>query len=208
MRSLVSFDDGSMSTHTAFPRFCEDARGSTIYHPTSYFLSELAKPHMFVRRFVSVSLSLMSPGGYQNEEAVVRKILTSNKKIALVGASNKPERPSNYVMKYLMNHGYTVIPVNPGLAGTELHGQLVYANLKEIPEKVDMVDIFRESKAVGPIVEDAIDIGAKAIWMQLGVVNEEAAKRASEAGLDVVMDTCPKIEIPRLEISGPSQSSL
>lgn len=138
-----------------------------------------------------------------SEEAIIRKVLTESKTIALVGASPKPERASHYVMQFLLSKGYKVIPVNPGLAGSELLGQPVYANLSAIPESVDMVDIFRSSDAVPPIVDEAIQIGAKSVWMQLGVINEEAAQTASAAGLNVVMDRCPKIEIPKLGIDGP-----
>lgn len=125
-------------------------------------------------------------------------ILTSTKSIALVGASKKPERPSHRVMKFLIEQGYIVYPVNPGLAGSELLGQKVYASLSDIPASIDMVDIFRKSEAVGPIVDDAIEKGAKIIWTQLGVINQEAAEKAEQAGLKVIMDRCPAIEIPKL----------
>ena len=155
-------------------------------------------------KLLSASFSAMSstPGFFMNDEATIRSILSSSKSIALVGASIKTERPSNYVMKYLLDHGYKVVPVNPGLAGQMIHGQSVYASLSDIPktEPIDMVDIFRTSEAAGPIVEEAIQIGATSIWMQMGVINEEAAQRAQEAGLEVVMNVCPKIEIPRLGI--------
>ena len=141
-----------------------------------------------------------------SSEATIRKVLEQSKTIALIGASKKVERPSNEVLKYLIETGYTVFPVNPGFAGDELYGRTVYASLKDIPEQVDMVDIFRASDAVGPIVDDAIDIGAKSVWMQLGVINEDAAAKAQEAGLDVVMDRCPHIEIPRLGL--PTRPSL
>lgn len=152
----------------------------------------------------SVSFSTMFAG---NDVAVIRKVLTSSKTIALIGASPKPDRPSNYVMKYLLDRGYNVIPVNPGLEGKEIHGQLVYGSLSSIPEPVDMVDIFRNSEAVPPIVEEAIAVGAKSIWMQVGVINQGAAETATKAGLDVVMNDCPKIQMPLLGISGPSSSS-
>jgi O-acetylhomoserine (thiol)-lyase len=128
----------------------------------------------------------------------LRGILAETKVIAVVGASGNWNRPSYFVMKYLQEKGYRVIPVNPGLAGQELLGEKVYAQLADIPEPVNMVDIFRNSEAVGPITGEAIKIGAKTVWMQLGVANEEAAARAEAAGLKVVMNRCPKIEYGRL----------
>jgi len=101
-------------------------------------------------------------------------------------------------MKYLQDHGFRVYPINPGAVGQEILGQKVYASLDELPVKVDMVDIFRNSEAAGPITDDAIRHGAKIVWMQLGVRNDDAAKRAEAAGLDVVMNRCPKIEHSRL----------
>jgi hypothetical protein len=122
-----------------------------------------------------------------DEEA--RKVMDRYKTIAVVGLSSNPEKPSHFVPKYLKEHGYTVIPVNPTAKG-EILGQKVYAGLKEIPEKVDIIDIFRPSKDVLPIVEDAIAIGAKVIWMQEGIVNNAAAEWAKAAGLTVIMDKC------------------
>jgi len=124
---------------------------------------------------------------------LLRKVRT----IALVGASDRPDRPSNRVMKFLQDHGYRVIPVNPMITGEHVHGEYVWRELGQIGEPIDMVDIFRRSSEAGPIVDQAIAIGAKAVWMQLGVVDEAAASRAEAAGLKVVMDHCPKIEIMR-----------
>lgn len=126
----------------------------------------------------------------------LRRILNDYKTIAVVGLSDKWHRPSYFAAKYLQEHGYRIIPVNPG--HKEILGEKCYASLLDIPEKVDVVDIFRKAEDVPPIVEDAIKIGAKVVWMQLGIINEEAAKRAREAGLDVVMNRCMKIEHGRL----------
>lgn len=133
------------------------------------------------------------------EDAYIKGILDDVKTVALVGASDKEERPSYKVTKFLLENGYKVIPVNPGKAGQEILGQTVAASLADISEPVDMVDIFRNSEAAGAVTDEAIRIGAKVAWMQLGVVNEDAAKRAEDAGLKVVMDRCPKIELPRLQ---------
>lgn len=132
---------------------------------------------------------------------LIRRILTDTKVIALVGWSPRPDRPSHGVAAYLARRGYRVIPVNPGQAGhVTAWGETVRASLSDITEAVDMVDIFRRSDAVGPVVEEAIAHlkGPRAIWMQLGVVNEVAATTARAAGLAVVMNRCPAIEIPRL----------
>lgn len=132
----------------------------------------------------------------------IKGILQETKVIAMVGASEKPQRDSYHVMAFLQSKGYRVIPINPGLAGKQLHGETIYASLKDIPQEVtgriDMVDLFRNSDAVLAPVQDAIAIGAKTVWMQLGVINDEAAKLARDAGLKVVMNRCPAIEIPRL----------
>ena len=131
-------------------------------------------------------------------DARLRRILSSVRTIAMVGASSNWNRPSYFVMKYLQQKGYRVIPVNPGTAGKEQLGERIYASLRDIPEKIDMVDVFRASDQVGPVVDDAIAIGAKIVWMQLGVRNDAAAERAEEAGLEVIMNRCPKIEYGRL----------
>jgi predicted CoA-binding protein len=127
----------------------------------------------------------------------VRDVLRGTKRIALVGASNKPDRPSYEVMRFLLGRGFDVVPVNPGLAGQILQGQLVVGSLAAAGP-LDMVDLFRNAAEVGAPVAEAIRLGAKSVWMQLGVVNEAAAKAAREAGLVVVMDRCPAIEMPRL----------
>jgi predicted CoA-binding protein len=131
-----------------------------------------------------------------NDDAGLRRILETHKVIAMVGLSPKADRPSNVVARYLLAHGYTVIPVNPGQR--EILGQPCYASLRDIPVKVDMVDVFRNAADVPPIAADAIAIGAKSLWLQLGVINQAAAEAASNAGLDVVMDRCPKIDHARL----------
>lgn len=132
------------------------------------------------------------------DDNVIIKVLKEAKTIALVGASPKPERASNRVMKFLMDKGYRVIPVNPVNAGQDIHGQTVVADLADIDEPVDMVDIFRRSEQAGAVIDDAIKIGAKTVWTQLDIFAPEAAMRATRAGLNVVQNRCPKIEMPRL----------
>lgn len=136
---------------------------------------------------------------------LLRRILTETKIIALVGASPKAERPSHGVMRFLQRQGYRVIPVNPGLEGQTLNGERVYARVADIPEaklgQIDMVDIFRNSESALEPSREAIAVGAKTVWMQLDVINETAAAEARAAGLNVVMDHCPAIEIPRLQIA-------
>lgn len=130
----------------------------------------------------------------------IRGILQEVKTVALVGASNNAVRPSFLVMKYLLDKGYAVIPVNPGLAGQQILGQTVYAALKDIPVKIDMVDIFRNSDAAGPITDEALELKPKpgVIWMQLSVRDDAAAARAEAAGVQVVMNRCPKMEYGKL----------
>ncbi|KAA0590220.1 CoA-binding protein [Azospirillum oryzae] len=131
-------------------------------------------------------------------DAFLRGVLENAKSIAVVGASADPVKASFFVMKYLRDKGYRVIPVNPKMAGQTILGLPVYASLKDLPEPPDMVDIFRNSTAAGGVTDEAIAAGAKVVWMQLGVRNDEAAARAQAAGLTVVMDRCPKMEIQRL----------
>jgi len=128
----------------------------------------------------------------------MRDILQKTKTIAVVGASDKPDRAAYGVMKFLQAKGFQCIPVNPRLAGRTLLGEKVYGSLGEIPEQVDMVDLFVNSELAGPVTDQAIAIGASAVWMQLGVINEAAAERARQAGLQVVMDHCPAQEWGRL----------
>lgn len=137
-----------------------------------------------------------SHDGYSDE--FIRQVLDRVKTIALVGASNDPVKASFIVLKYLRDKGYRVIPVNPKLAGQTILGERVYASLLELPEPPDMVDVFRNATAAGGVTDEAIAIGAKVVWMQLGVRNDEAAARAEAAGLTVVMNRCPKIELQRL----------
>jgi len=131
----------------------------------------------------------------------IRELLANTRTIAMVGASDRPDRPSNRVMKFLQGQGYRVIPVNPQITGEHIHGEYIWRELAQIGDPIDIVDIFRRPEAAGDAVDDAIAVGAKAVWMQLGVINEAAAARAEAAGLTVVMDRCPAIEIPRLGIA-------
>jgi predicted CoA-binding protein len=133
------------------------------------------------------------------DQETIRTVLERTRTIALVGASPKPHRASHQVMHFLINQGYTVYPVNPSHAGSEILGRKVYASLDDIEHPIDLVDIFRNAVDAGNVVDEAINVGAGAVWMQLGVINEDAAQRAHLAGLDVVMDRCPAIELPRLK---------
>ena len=131
----------------------------------------------------------------------IRALLEGARTIALVGASDRPDRPSYGVMAKLQAHGYRVIPVNPQITGEHIHGEFVFRDLAQLGDQIDIVDIFRRSSDAGQAVDDAIAIGAKAVWMQLGVTDDDAAARAEAAGLKVVMNRCPAIEIPRLGVA-------
>ena len=137
---------------------------------------------------------------YSDEK--IRRILRDVRTIAMVGASPTWNRPSNFAMKYMQAKGYRMIPVNPRAAGQEILGERVHASLAKVPQRIDMVQIFRNSQAAGPIADEALavaeDKGIRVLWMQLGVRNDEAAAKAEAAGLEVVMDRCPKIEFGRL----------
>ena len=130
----------------------------------------------------------------------IRDILTSVKTIAMVGASANPARPSFFVLKYLAERGFKMLPINPGLAGQAIHGLPVFARLADAPQPIDMVDVFRRSDAAGAVVDDALALPTppKVIWMQLGVRDDAAAARAEARGVKVVMNRCPKIEFGRL----------
>ena len=137
----------------------------------------------------------------QYPDALIKSVLRSVRYIAMVGASANEMRPSYFAMKYLLDKGFQIVPINPGIAGKEILGRRVYASLKDVPAPVDMVDIFRASEFAPNIVDEALAererLGIRVIWMQLGVINEEAAAKAEAAGLTVIMDRCPKIEYGR-----------
>jgi predicted CoA-binding protein len=133
-------------------------------------------------------------------DAEIHDLLSSTRTIALVGASDRPDRPSWGVMRALQEWGYRVIPVNPQITGEHVHGEYVWRELSQIGEPIDMVDIFRRPQAAGEAVDEAIAAGAKSVWLQIGVINHEAAARAEAAGLKVVMDRCPAIDLPRLRV--------
>jgi predicted CoA-binding protein len=134
----------------------------------------------------------------QYSDALLRALLSRVRTIAMPGASLKPERPSNGVMRFLQGRGYRVIPINSGQAGKTLLGERIYARLADIPDRIDLVDIFRNRAALGRMTDEAIAAGAEAVWMQLGLIDAAAAGRAEAAGLTVIMNRCPAIEIPRL----------
>jgi uncharacterized protein len=136
------------------------------------------------------------------DDATISALLIKTRTIALVGASPKPDRDSHQVMAFLQARGYRVIPVNPAHAGETILGETVYPTLASVPDQIDMVDIFRKSDAAGAVVDAAISCGAKAVWLQLGVIDHVAVARARAAGLTAIMDRCPKIEFPRLGIAG------
>ena len=130
----------------------------------------------------------------------IARLLANARTIAVVGASDRPDRPSYRIMKFLQDRGYRVLPVNPQITGEHVLGEFVWRELAQIGVPIDIVDIFRRPEAAAEAVDQAILIGAKAVWMQIGVINEDAAAKAEAAGLEVVMDRCPHIEIPRLGV--------
>ena len=131
-------------------------------------------------------------------DADIALLLSETRTIALIGASDRPDRPSYNVMRVLQDWGYRVLPVNPQITGEHVHGEYVWRELSQIGEPIDMVDIFRRPIAAGEAVDEAIAAGAKSVWLQIGVINHEAAARAEAAGLKVVMDRCPAIDLSRL----------
>ena len=137
----------------------------------------------------------------ESDEAIAR-LLVQAKRVALVGASAKPERPSHRVMQFLLEESYEVLPINPCLSGQSLLGQTVYASLADLPTKVDMADIFRDAASLPEVTQDVVAAGIPAMWTQLGVVHSKAEHAAVDAGLQVVVDRCPAIEIPRLRKAG------
>ena len=137
----------------------------------------------------------------ESDEAIAA-LLVQVKRIALVGASAKPERPSHRVMQFLLDEDYEVLPINPGLAGQRLLGRLVYASLADLPTRVDMADIFRDAASLPEVTQDVVAAGIPVMWTQLGVVHSQAEQTAVSAGLQLVVDRCPAIEIPRLRDAG------
>jgi predicted CoA-binding protein len=138
----------------------------------------------------------MSLDGLTDDQ--IRHVLSETRRVAVVGASNRPDRPSHGVIAWLLAHGYAVVPVNPLLAGTQIQGLTVVGELPDAG-KLDMVDVFRASEHAGALIDEAVRLGARTVWLQLGVVDAEAAERGRQAGLTVVMDRCPKIEFARLK---------
>ena len=137
-----------------------------------------------------------------DSDEAIAQLLAQVTRIALVGASAKPERPSHRVLQFLLDEGYEVLPINPGLAGQQLLGQTVYASLADLPTSVDMADIFRDAASLPEATQDVVAAGIPAIWTQLGVVHTEAERTGLDAGLQMVIDRCPAIEIPRLRHAG------
>ena len=137
-----------------------------------------------------------------DSDEAIAQLLAQVTRIALVGASAKPERPSHRVLQFLLDEGYEVLPINPGLAGQKLLGQTVYASLADLPTSVDMADIFRDAASLPEATQDVVAAGIPAIWTQLGVVHTEAERTGLDAGLQMVIDRCPAIEIPRLRHAG------
>ena len=135
------------------------------------------------------------------DDAGLRDLLTNARTVALVGISDRPERASNHVMAALQAHGYRVYPVNPQITGEHIHGEFVWRELSQIGEAIDIVDVFRKSSEAGAVVNAAIAVGAKAVWLQQGVIDDAAAARAEAAGLKVVMDRCMKVELQRLAVA-------
>ncbi|WP_425230562.1 CoA-binding protein [Sphingomonas sp.] len=138
-------------------------------------------------------------------DADIAALLANARTLAMIGASDRPDRPSYRVMAGLQAHGYRVIPVNPQITGEHVHGEFVFRDLDQLGDPIDIVDIFRRPEAAGEAVDEAIATGAKAVWLQLGVINHAAAARAEAAGLKVVMDRCPLIEISRLRLAPVAQ---
>jgi predicted CoA-binding protein len=134
-------------------------------------------------------------------DAEIRDLLTATRTVALVGISDRPDRASNHVMAAMQEHGYRVLPVNPMITGEHIHGEYVWRELSQLGDTIDIVDVFRKSSEAGAVVDAAIAVGAKAVWLQLGVIDAAAAARAEAAGLWVVMDRCIKIELERLGVA-------
>ncbi|MEO5641624.1 MAG: CoA-binding protein [Sphingomicrobium sp.] len=137
-------------------------------------------------------------------DAEIDELLKGTNVIAIVGASDRPDRASFGVMKFAQDRGYRTIPVNPRITGEHVHGEFVWRELGQLGEPIDIVDVFRKSEDVGPVVDEAIAVGAKAVWMQLGIRNAEAAAKAEAAGLKVVEDKCLKIELARSGLRAPA----